>query len=1201
MELRHVVPDLSKCPKPIELCKQGNFEQLFNIYDTLESNNLDICGYRPSDFLYEEISSQQSTEKHNKDLPYYSDGKLIYKAIHYAAIKGNVKAVKKLVERYKCSPHVKAKGRDYDYFKPKTPLELACYFGHYDVAHYFVVEQKCAVKYFCTSMIKTVSAVHGRRKTISYLHYKQYYGHKYLQIVNLLINHNQGGVISSEVALVLALAYGNSENLVHLSKYINLKKELAEDLRNPEYRGPFITAVLKCNNLDAIEYIISYCSVCVDVSLFYSAIECKSSPDVFLILLKHCDNGSVMFGKSCESKEECLFLSLVNYLLEEALQGCLLLVRELLAKFGGVQDHRKQCLLHYACAARNIEAAELLVKYRPGLQCVRDEQLQLPLHVACTQGCKLVTLVSEYCDIDALDKDGNTPLHIACTGKNWNVVEFFLYHKNPSLFIRNNEECSPLTLILKHHHQILDDCNLNELNLGNNIINEIYENENTLIHYACQCCNLNFIRHLTSCLHAPVHLKNLTGNLPLHDFLDNLRDSDSWKSTRMEDIRLLCKDNLQIINGFDGRSKNALQIICCRLWKGREDIQFDLLEYLVSDLGASIEIPDCHGNLILHMIASWQWDAGSISAKMTKIFDLFANRQTIDAQNCSGDTALHIACGSDLLCESLIRYLIKEKHASVSVCDKTGWLPVHYYLMKEPIAGQDLSCLEILLKNIDVNVQDSSGNTLLHLACRHFLSESSIISYLVKCKGAFINIQNNDNELPLHVLLHSKCSNPYVIKLLVDKANLFVQDKDGNTPLHVAFQNHYLPRGKFKDTVCSSSQLFVAVNLNFSSGLNNSFLQVRETLFDLLMIKNSNNLTPLQILINRTSLCHLRFFTALFSLDDPRYNEALCRNLTLRPILEKYSAEIMRGEYDLLHSLANAFNVTTRDQYGRTLIHHACLHRDVYAILHSIESSVNSVNLQDDSGMTPLHIACVRCHKDAIQYLLAQEGCIHNIKDYTGNIPLHYSARQGYIHDSLPISKEDLHVLNNKGLSPLHVAIKSKHLKIAEILIIKHGTQCSMHLQECGIRISTIFTVLYEALCDLDPSKPQYEDELASGIHILKLLTNLGAPLQSSSKKWLHDWTFKLSFVETEKYTEKEMKFSQHEFMLRRPPFSEVDRTKLMHMAAWHDRSDILKYLIEEEQCDPHVTDRYGDNTLSYACKVDDRANECLPGSQFST
>ena len=83
--------------------------------------------------------------------------------------------------------------------------------------------------------------------------------------------------------------------------------------------------------------------------------------------------------------------------------------------------------------------------------------------------------------------------------------------------------------------------------------------------------------------------------------------------------------------------------------------------------------------------------------------------------------------------------------------------------------------------------------------------------------------------------------------------------------------------------------------------------------------------------------------------------------------------------------------------------------------------------------------------------------------------------RIGTLIDSIPILNEDLHTFNKKGLSPIHVAIKSKSMEAAETLLKRHNQLCKEKLGRCKVG-EDIFDMLLAAIHDY-LSKRLYHNE----------------------------------------------------------------------------------------------------------------------------
>ena len=87
----------------------------------------------------------------------------------------------------------------------------------------------------------------------------------------------------------------------------------------------------------------------------------------------------------------------------------------------------------------------------------------------------------------------------------------------------------------------------------------------------------------------------------------------------------------------------------------------------------------------------------------------------------------------------------------------------------------------------DVNVQDSDGNTLLHLACKN--GDFFMVKQLMSHPKCDINILNKDNRNPLLLVTTSnRLWTDEIVELLVktNKCDVNIPDKDGNTLLHQA-------------------------------------------------------------------------------------------------------------------------------------------------------------------------------------------------------------------------------------------------------------------------------------------------------------------------------------------------------------------------------------------------------------------------------
>lgn len=231
--------------------------------------------------------------------------------------------------------------------------------------------------------------------------------------------------------------------------------------------------------------------------------------------------------------------------------------------------------------------------------------------------------------------------------------------------------------------------------------------------------------------------------------------------------------------------------------------QVTLVRCLLSK-GASVNTTDDSNQTALHLVSE------SDSKYSQRVVDvLMEYGATLDARTKWGSTPLHWACwlGNKDVAEALLRHNARtdivdgecmtplhalaiskifhaslvdsllERGASVNAKDSRRRTPLHYFSCRP---GKTYAVLAILNKDGNANLQDSGGNTPLHLACQSNLRE--VVSLLLE-RGARVEARNHDGMTALH--LAALRSSEDVLDVLVDNgADVNAQDSQGNTPLH---------------------------------------------------------------------------------------------------------------------------------------------------------------------------------------------------------------------------------------------------------------------------------------------------------------------------------------------------------------------------------------------------------------------------------
>ncbi|RLN38268.1 hypothetical protein BBJ28_00017343 [Nothophytophthora sp. Chile5] len=147
-------------------------------------------------------------------------------------------------------------------------------------------------------------------------------------------------------------------------------------------------------------------------------------------------------------------------------------------------------------------------------------------------------------------------------------------------------------------------------------------------------------------------------------------------------------------------------------------------------------------------------------------------------QNKKGESALHVAVAEDQL--EIVKHLVANGAMLNLQEKKNKFTPLMLCLAQQPPRFEEL--FPALLKGKpDLSVQDSSGQTILHLAAQYEELES--LELLLKAK-AKVDAVDSKKMTALHVAVGK--GNLEIVQLLVDRghANVNAADGKGNTPLY---------------------------------------------------------------------------------------------------------------------------------------------------------------------------------------------------------------------------------------------------------------------------------------------------------------------------------------------------------------------------------------------------------------------------------
>ena len=844
-----------------------------------------------------------------------------------------------------------------------TPLHIACKSGNIHAVRHLIEEKQCdasisneneelPVHYACKHSLEMVLLV-GNCNVDSPNHLKQ-------------------------TSLHIACSYG----LLELVTYLIEERHCNPNVENGA-------------GLSALHYACGFQGMCNQFESFYPFVsEYQATPAEGSLqgyqYTKELKSKNIKVAKYLVSRHECDPLKNVPPLGLACEEGNLELLKALTTTLNvNNVDKSGNTSLHLACMNDRVELVTYLVKEQHCRQTVKNQNGELPLHIACKQGSlAMVKLVSTKSNIkvNVTTVTRDTPLHIACRHNTSEVVNY-LIKENYDPNVLNKEKELPLHIASARSLELVklvSECQLDydaktakgdtalhiaSRNGHHDIVKYLVHvkgsdptipdtNQSIPTYMACEKHNFEMVKALVT--HTSVNCKDQKGNTPLHIACISVRDV--WKYNVM-----YTKRKVKIIRAYE-----------------------KILNFLTEEMGCSQSILNTEGKLALHIACAKP--ISNNNDQQLGIVKLVSDCDDPNVQDEVGNTPLHIAC--QYSAHDVVEYLVRVKGCDVTLKNKNDELPLHI------ASSKSLQMMELVCTT-ECNHKTMDGNTPLHIACEH--GNSEIAMYLVKEMQCDQTIQNNKGEIPLHIVCRKM--NLEVVKTVSNCTNPDLQDVNGDTPFHIACKG-----GRAEIIKCL---LKLCINAS---------------------IQNHSGDTALHI---------------------------ACRNLmTLTRFNRKL--KIVAPNIDILQSLLDKdqSSANVPNEEGELPLHIVCqLGEHTLQTVEMVSKHTTNPDLKTKSGNTPLHIACKHSTHDIVKHLVNKRKCDASLTNSNGELPLHIACSRGSlamakvvfsssVNPHLPIKEAGLHSLLKSGDTPLHIACRSEEAELVQFLIRK---RCSPSIaNSCG-------------------------------------------------------------------------------------------------------------------------------------------------------
>ncbi len=375
-----------------------------------------------------------------------------------------------------------------------------------------------------------------------------------------------------------------------------------------------------------------------------------------------------------------------------------------------------------------------------------DMEGNTPLSLALQAGLETTKLLVSKKNIGTRDSFGNTPLHVAISHAVDPEVIRFLLDCGADVNARNRNGDTPLYIAVNTNNRTAGEMLLSR---GADVFTNNTENYSPLKLAMIKGGEVQDWIFTSDVIKA----RDGIGNTPLHYAAE-------WKLDSA--VQALIEKSADI-NAQNSTGESPLFSAV------KADSPSTI--YLLIAKGADQNIRDYLGNTALHACIRW-------NAKDAAMM-LIRNGADPNAQNVSGKTPLHEAAKTSKV--PLITLLLNN-NADINAADITGRT-----VLMDAIQSENIELVELLIQNkANVFIQEMYGRNAYHEAVE--TGNSALIS-IIKKAGGQATFRDSYGRSPLSLALNH--GGEIIQTVLGDDLNL--SDSDGNTPVHIAIQNHVSP------------------------------------------------------------------------------------------------------------------------------------------------------------------------------------------------------------------------------------------------------------------------------------------------------------------------------------------------------------------------------------------------------------------------
>ena len=691
-------------------------------------------------------------------------------------------------------------------------------------------------------------------------------------------------------------------------------------------------------------------------------------------------------------------------------QGCSTEVVQAIIDHGAdvnATNKNNKTALMKACYNKHEGAINVLLNASADLN-IADMYGETCLHKAVRQGCStevVQAIIDHGADVNATNKENETPLTMACIGKHEGATNVLLNASaDPNITDTYGDTC--LQEAVRHR------CNTEVVQAiidHGADVNTTNKKNTTALMIACSNSHEDAVHVLLNATADPNITEGYYGDTCLHIAV---------RQEFSTEVLQIIIDHGVDVKATNKKNQTALTIACINKDAGAINV--------LLNAGADPNITDdTYGCTCLHIAVDQECSIDVVQA----IIDHGAD---VNATNKKNETALTRGCINKH--EGAIHVLLNAS-ANPNISDDTFGHTCLHMAVRQKCSTEVVQA--IIDHGADVNATNKKNRTALNIACIN--KHEGAINVLLNTNSD-LNITDTYGETCLHTAVRQECSTEVVQAIIDHGADVNATNKNNKTALMKGCYNKH--EGAINVLLNASADLNITDGTYGDTCLHKAVRQGCSTEVVQAIIdhgadvnatnkKNETALTRGCINKHEGAIHVLLNASANPNISDDTFGHT-CLHMAVR---QKCSTEVVQAIID------HGADVNATNKKNRTALNIACINKHEGAI-NVLLNTNSDLNITDSYGETCLHTAVRQgCNTEVVQAIIDHGADVNatNKNNETALMKGCYNKHEGAIHVLLNASANPNISDDTFGHTCLHMAVRQKCSTEVVQAIIDHG------------------------------------------------------------------------------------------------------------------------------------------------------------------